>query len=118
MYMLCLILVPLILLYPLYFVEKHSILHEPLETTLSTETSTRDISVTYYIYKSCIIRIGDKELMSNLIVLAMEDFNVILRIDWPVSWYALMDCHKKIMNFYILGQLEFSFIGSTGTAPP
>ena len=57
-------------------------------------------------------------MVANLIVLDMKDFNVILGMYWLATYYTLVDCHKKIVNFHISNQPKFSFMESKGIAPP
>ena len=63
--------------------------------------------------KSCSIRIGERELPTNLVVLDMHDFDVILGVNWLATYHASVDYHGKRVNFQIPGELTFSFDGST-----
>ena len=86
------------------------ILPVPLEFDLRVSTFNGDIIVEDSICKSCTLNIGDREMMVDLLVLEMRDFDIILSMDW--AYHATIDCFKKIVNFYILDQSEFSFLGS------
>ena len=100
------------------FVTKHGILFKLLNMLVCVETPIRDVLVTDYVCKSCVIKIGSKELVADLVVLDMRDFNLILEMDWLATYYASVDCNIEIINFHILDQPKFSFVGSTGIAPP
>ena len=46
--------------------------------------------------EKCGIRIVECITQSNLIVLNMEDFNIILGIYWPSKYHACVDCFQKV----------------------
>ncbi|XP_077242571.1 uncharacterized protein LOC143883093 [Tasmannia lanceolata] len=68
--------------------------------------------------KMCPIRIWDRELVADLILLDLYDFDVILDMDWLSAHHALVDCNKKIVNFEILGEERFCFEGSGACSTP
>ena len=37
----------------------------------------------------------------------MLEFNVILGIDWLVAYYAILDCHLKMVKLNLLGEPFF-----------
>ena len=45
----------------------------------------------------------------DLVILDLQDFDVILGIDWLASYHAFVDCFGKQVTFSIPGQTEFSF---------
>lgn len=53
----------------------------------------------------------DKELMEDLILLELDEFDVILGMDWLVAYHASVYCYTKEVVFRMLGQPEFSFQG-------
>ena len=59
-----------------------------------------------------------KELLADLIVLDMYEFNVILGMDWLSIYHSSIDCHKMKVHFQINGQLEFSFVGNNMKQTP
>lgn len=67
--------------------------------------------------RSCPIRIGDRELVADLMVLDMRDFDVILGMDWLATHHASINCRPKEVTFQILGQAIFTFVGSNVFAP-
>lgn len=100
------------------FIKEHGMLSKSMATKLYDETPVGGTQSTNAIYKSCRVKIGDKELLVELIVLDMQDFDVILGMDWLVACYASVDYHGNRVNFQIPSELEFSFIGSIGVTPP
>ncbi|XP_077242612.1 uncharacterized protein LOC143883141 [Tasmannia lanceolata] len=70
------------------------------------------------ICKMCPIRIGNREMLADLILLELSDFDVILGMDSLSSHYALVDCNKKVVNFEIPGEEKFCFEGSGARSTP
>ncbi|RVW21979.1 hypothetical protein CK203_110260 [Vitis vinifera] len=55
--------------------------------------------------------IGYREMIVDLVLLDLQDFDVILGMDWLASYHASVDCFGKRVTFSILGQPDFSFEG-------
>ena len=89
-----------------------------MKTKLYVETSVGGILSIENVCKSCSIRIGERELPTDLVVLDMHDFDAILGMDRLATYHASVDCHGKRVNFQIPEELTFSFDGSSGTTPP
>lgn len=53
------------------------------------------------IYRGCVVPIGGRETLVDLIELVMVDFDVILGMDWFHLCYAFLDCqiHKVMFKF-------------------
>ena len=58
------------------------------------------------------------ELLIDLTVLDMQDFDIILEIYWLAAYHPSVNCYEKKVTFQILGQLKIYFIGSKVAAPP
>ena len=67
--------------------------------------------VTSKMLRDCFVMISYKEMSIDLILLDLQDFDVILGMDWLASNHASVDCFGKRMIFSISGQPEFSFVG-------
>ncbi|XP_077217941.1 uncharacterized protein LOC143852443 [Tasmannia lanceolata] len=68
--------------------------------------------------KMCPIRIRNREMLADLILLELSDFDVILGMDWLSIHYALIDYNKKVVNFEIPGEEKFCFEGSGAHSTP
>ncbi|XP_077234715.1 uncharacterized protein LOC143876922 [Tasmannia lanceolata] len=86
------------------FVVKHGLVHEPLDVELCVDTPVGGSLITDRICKSCAVKIGDRELPADLVVLEMKDFDVILGMDWLAANHASLDCHSKLVTFQMPGQ--------------
>ena len=68
--------------------------------------------------KSCCLVIGHHRLFADLYVIAMEEFQVILGMDWLAKYQAMVDCYKtRIRLFNEDGQI-IEDSAKTGAATP
>ena len=61
--------------------------------------------------------IRDRELLADLVLLDVMDFDVILRMDWLSQHYAIVNYQRKELIFRILNVEEFKFVGDKSSAP-
>ena len=47
----------------------------------------------------CLVSIDNRQLLVDLAVLEMKDFDIIFGMDWLVANYASVDCHGKRVIF-------------------
>ena len=48
-----------------------------------------------------------RELLADLVLLDVIDFDMILRMDWLAQYYATLDCREKEVIFRIPNDVEF-----------
>ena len=60
-----------------------------------------DSLVTNLVYRSCVVQIEDQHLLVDLILLDIQDFDVILGMDWLSTYHAIVDCYSKRVTFHI-----------------
>ncbi|XP_058106403.1 uncharacterized protein LOC131249630 [Magnolia sinica] len=85
----------------------------PLESTregLSVSTPLGKTAVIDRFCSSCPILIEDIFLLTNLFILPMSEFDVILGMDWIAEYHAILDCSAKIVTFCIPSMPEFQFV--------
>ncbi|RVX02251.1 hypothetical protein CK203_028319 [Vitis vinifera] len=70
-----------------------------------------DSVVVNKIISDCYVTIGYREMTVDLVLLDLQDFDVILGMDWLASYHASVDCFGKRVTFSIPGQPDFSFEG-------
>jgi hypothetical protein len=58
------------------------------------------------------IGIGGRVFLANLVVIAVQWFDVVLRMDWLVKHYARIDCVRKEVTFRPLEGEAITFVGS------
>jgi hypothetical protein len=100
------------------FAKKHNLESIPLEIELCVDTPVGGVVIASDICKSCVTKIADRELVADLTLLEMKDFDVILGMDWLAANYASVDCRSKKVKFQIPGEMEFSFVGSGASVTP
>ncbi|CAD5192555.1 unnamed protein product [Musa acuminata subsp. malaccensis] len=85
---------------------------------LYVTTAVGDSLTTNLVYPSCLISIGECELLADLILLEIQGFDIILGMDWLSSYHASVDCYTKIITFCIPDQPIFYFEGIRHDLPP
>ena len=100
------------------FAKKHNFKFEPMESKLYVDTPVRVVVVIDSVYKSCVVKIADRELLANLTLLEMQDFDIIFWMDWLAAHYVIVDCHRKKVIFQVPGEIELCFLGSGAYSTP
>ena len=59
------------------------------------------------------VDVEGRELVVDLIELAMEDFDMILRRDWLSNYGANIDCKRRMVTFAPEGDKSFVLVGTT-----
>ena len=57
--------------------------------------------------KSCVIQIEDREMLVDLILMDMYDYDIILGMDGLAAYHASVDCFGKEVVFQPPGEHEF-----------
>ncbi|XP_075663221.1 uncharacterized protein LOC142632761 [Castanea sativa] len=100
------------------FAKKHNFKFEPMESELCVDTPVGGVVVADSVCKACVVKIADRELLADLTLLEMRDFDIILGMDWLAAHYAIVDCHRKKVIFQVPGEIEFCFVGSGAYTSP
>ena len=88
-----------------------------LDSSLAIVTPVGGLVFIERVYRECVVRVGDKELLIDLLPLDMRDFDVILGMDWLASYHVCLDCFEKEVVFQLPGEPEFKFIGERNVTP-
>lgn len=80
-----------------------------MDFLLIVSTSLGKAMLAELVCKTCTLRIGDRELTIDLILLDLDDFDIILGIKVLASYHAIVNCYTKEVLFQMLSQVEFSF---------
>ncbi|RVW95338.1 hypothetical protein CK203_034152 [Vitis vinifera] len=67
--------------------------------------------------RGCLVMISYREMPIDLVFLDLQDFDVILGMDWLASYHAFVDCFWERVMFSIPGQPDFSFEGKHADKP-
>ena len=84
---------------------------ELLDFLMMVDIPIGDSLVTDLVYRSCVVQIADRDLLVDLILLDIQDFDVILGMDWLSTYHASVDCYSKCVTFHIPNQSEFHIEG-------
>ncbi|KAA0042391.1 ty3-gypsy retrotransposon protein [Cucumis melo var. makuwa] len=74
------------------FVQHVDLEVEPLGSILSVSTPSREVLLSKEKIKACLVEIANHMLDVTLLVLDMQDFDVILGMDWLSANHASIDC--------------------------
>lgn len=91
------------------FVEKLNVESENLHNPYYVATPMKMVFVTNIMFRSYQIDINDQELRIDLAQIDLNDFDVILRMDWLYRNHAHIDCLREKIKFCILGRKNFLF---------
>ena len=83
----------------------------PLDYDVYISTPIGDVVNISNVYRDCMLKIGNNELLVDLMPLYMQDFDIILGMNWLSSYHASIDCFEKKVIFKIPGEIEFYFQG-------
>ena len=67
--------------------------------------------------QNCPVLIENRELLADLVLLDVLEFDVILGMDWLSKHYATVDCRRKEVIFRIPNVEEFKIVGDKSSAP-
>ncbi|RVW90602.1 hypothetical protein CK203_038739 [Vitis vinifera] len=82
-----------------------------MDFDLFVATPLGDFVVVNKILRDYCVMIGYREMTVDLVLLDLQDFDVILGMDWLASYHAYVDCFRKRVTFSIPSQPDFSFEG-------
>ena len=85
----------------LYFVSLLSMLVTSMSFDLIIVSPMEDSIVANIIFTSCLVMICYREMWADLVLLNLQDFDVILGLDWLSSYHASVDCFWKMATFHI-----------------
>ncbi|XP_052191886.1 uncharacterized protein LOC127801065 [Diospyros lotus] len=63
------------------------------------------------ICRDCKIKVHDRELPGDLVVLDIKDFDLILGMDWLSRHHAKVDCYGKVIHFELPQQATIVYRG-------
>lgn len=84
---------------------------------LCVATHVEAVRTINWLAPTCLILIGGHKFVTDLYLIELWDYNVILDIDWLSFMYAVGDYRRKKVYFHFPNQEEFTFSGSEGYTP-
>ena len=77
------------------FIERHQIESQPIDGHMLVSVPNGDTMISERIVLGSRLVIQNKDFPTDLIVLGIHDFNIILAMDWLSRHRATLDCYKK-----------------------
>ncbi|XP_070035656.1 uncharacterized protein [Nicotiana tomentosiformis] len=90
--------------------------HESLGTPLYVSMPVGNSVIVDRIYRSCIMTFCGYETRADLLLLDMNDFEVILGMDWLSLYHVVLDFHAKTVTLVILELHRLELKGSSISA--
>ncbi|XP_048140752.1 uncharacterized protein LOC125316459 [Rhodamnia argentea] len=94
------------------FAKKLDVPPKSLDHDLRVDAPIGDFLIADHVYKRCMLRIDDVEMPVDLVESNIQDFDVILGMDWLSTYHATIDCYAKKIIFRPPNQVEFFFSGN------
>ncbi|XP_022859185.1 uncharacterized protein LOC111379977 [Olea europaea var. sylvestris] len=94
------------------FILKSNIECVPLDSILEVSLPSGKGLNTNYIARNLNLETDEKIIRTDLVVLDMKDFDVILGMDWLSKIHATIRCFEKDVIFQRPGEEEFHFFGT------
>ena len=93
------------------FIAQVNIEIQPIDCSMVVSLPTGDSLIANRVYMGCRVIIEGHEFRANLVLLDIQDFDVILGMDWLSRHHATMDCFRKEVKFCRPGEPEITFCG-------
>lgn len=80
-------------------------------------TPTKGALLVQLMFKSCVISMNRMDMLADLMLLEMVDFDAILVMNWLASYHATVDCDAKVVKFEAPNGPSFIFRGDSCLTP-
>ncbi|XP_072979718.1 uncharacterized protein [Typha angustifolia] len=77
------------------FLENADVAPGPLVEPLVIATPLGDFLEVRHVYRSCTLTFGEWDFKADLLPLEMQDFDLILGMDWLAAYHASINCYNK-----------------------
>ena len=89
----------------------------PLYCTLVVVTLVGNSLLAKNVFRDCAVKAGNKDMVVDLILLDIHDFDDILDMDWLANHRATLDCFWKEVTFRKSGESDIIFYGERQILP-
>ena len=93
------------------FISNVNVESQPIDWNIVISLPTGDSRIAKSVYLDSKVIIGGQEFIADLILLYIHEFDVIFGMDWLSRYHATVDCYRKEVRFYRLGETEVVFCG-------
>ena len=77
------------------FIERYQIESQPIDGRMVVSVPNGDTMISERIVPGSRLVIQNKDFPTDLIVLGIHDFDIVLGMDWLSKYRATLDCYKK-----------------------
>ena len=92
-------------------------LRESLEEALVVSIPVGSPIVCRQVYRDCVVKLKDCELLADLVPLPLQEFDAILGMDWLSRHHVTDDCFEKLVKFKRPGEPKLIFRGERHFLP-
>ena len=71
----------------------------PLDCILVMATPVGNSLLAENVFRDCAVKVGNKDMVADMIVLDIYDFDAILGMDWLANHRVAVDCFRKEVTF-------------------
>jgi hypothetical protein len=100
------------------FVRLSKLAVKTLEPGLAITTPVGKTVVCKHVVCECPVSICGRVFPTNLVVLPMFSYNVILKMDWLTKHLAVIDCARKQVTLMPWGEGKVTYVGSQARSLP
>ena len=100
------------------FVRLSRLVVRTLEPGLAVTTPVGKTVVCKRVVCKCHVSFCGRVLPTNLVVLPMFSYDVILRMDWLTEYSAVIDCTRKQVTLTSWGEEKMTYVGSQARSLP
>ena len=93
------------------FVKSHDMKVDIRNHEWHVRIPTRETQVSKAICRRCPLTLDYLKMPVDLVVMEMNDFDIILGMDWLSEYYAFIDCREKKVIFEIPDRRTYYFQG-------
>ena len=93
------------------FISNVNVESKPIDYSIVVSLPTGDSWIAESVYLDSRVIIGGQEFLTDLILLDIHDFDVILGMDWLSRHHATVDCYRKEVRLCRPGETEVVFYG-------
>ncbi|XP_073133596.1 uncharacterized protein [Henckelia pumila] len=93
------------------FVKRHKFSYISLDTVVVVSTPMGQSALAKRLVLGCPLEFEGNVLMSNIMILALEDFDCTLEIDMLTTYRASVDYYQKLVRFHPVGDDSWFFYG-------
>ncbi|XP_070002747.1 uncharacterized protein [Nicotiana sylvestris] len=100
-----------------YFASYLDVSCDSLSSPIYVSMLAGDYIVVDHVYRLCLVVIGGFEIIVDLLLLGMVDFDAILGMDCLLPYHAILDCNTKIVMLAMAGLPRLEWRGALEYVP-